>query len=227
MHLFIDGVLVQTSVGHATFNNDIDQVTIGNEAGQQWGFIGILDEIRIYNRALNTTEIDSLYHQGGWPLNQQNTAPFNLETFEGTVPAGGSIVTIDTTKYLKIRLNGWNTEFPISPIIINAPSTLSFTYKYDKDTSTYIGAVRAFVQFFDTTHHNISIVDDPISNALKNLAFNLSTDTLASIQLAAQTETGGWPALAGPILYISQMKLALKQQTNTGKAKIPCPRCKF
>jgi hypothetical protein len=27
---------------------------------------GILDDVRLYNRALNATEIQSLYHEGGW-----------------------------------------------------------------------------------------------------------------------------------------------------------------
>jgi len=31
---------------------------------------GLIDDIRIYNRALSENEIDSLYHEGGWPINQ-------------------------------------------------------------------------------------------------------------------------------------------------------------
>jgi hypothetical protein len=29
-------------------------------------FVGALDDIRIYNRALTVVEIQSLYHEGGW-----------------------------------------------------------------------------------------------------------------------------------------------------------------
>ena len=37
-------------------------------SAEAYGYSGIIDDIRIYNRALTVTEIDSLYHIGGWPL---------------------------------------------------------------------------------------------------------------------------------------------------------------
>jgi hypothetical protein len=36
---------------------------------------GLLDDIRIYNRALSPAEIDSLYHEGGWTGNTTNNPP--------------------------------------------------------------------------------------------------------------------------------------------------------
>ncbi|MGC8802949.1 MAG: hypothetical protein ACP5PS_04135, partial [Bacteroidales bacterium] len=42
--------------------------------------------------------------------------PFNLQTFEGDVPAGCSIDTINGAPYLKVQVDGWNTFFDIEPI---------------------------------------------------------------------------------------------------------------
>lgn len=47
---------------------------------RQWGigyFKGDIDDIRIYNRAISQSEIDSLYHEGGWP------PPYIVNVVEG------------------------------------------------------------------------------------------------------------------------------------------------
>ena len=38
----------------------------------QYFFSGIIDDIRIYDRALSETEIQELYHQGDWMLKPEN-----------------------------------------------------------------------------------------------------------------------------------------------------------
>ena len=44
-------------------------VTLGNWPAYGAFFNGSLDDIRIYNRAFNATEISAIYHQGGWAGN--------------------------------------------------------------------------------------------------------------------------------------------------------------
>jgi hypothetical protein len=44
---------------------------------------GAIDDIRIYNRALSTVEIDSLYHLGGWPLPPATTSQVSLLAVDG------------------------------------------------------------------------------------------------------------------------------------------------
>jgi len=46
------------------------RIEIGRDpyAGGSQYFDGVIDDIRIYNRSLNNTEIDSLYHEGGWDI---------------------------------------------------------------------------------------------------------------------------------------------------------------
>jgi len=76
--LFVDGSpvsVVQTlSQGTAdgAINNGLNMY-LGAVAGSTSPyafnfFTGLLDDVRIYNRVLRLSEIDSLYHLGGWPL---------------------------------------------------------------------------------------------------------------------------------------------------------------
>ena len=68
MKLFINGVMVaekeSTSVTHTELTEYTnDQVTIGNSWTNQWqeyGFVGSIDDLRIYNRALSQAEIGQL-----------------------------------------------------------------------------------------------------------------------------------------------------------------------
>jgi len=90
-----------------------------------------------------------------------NQELFNLATFEGDAPAGDTIVTISGTKYLKVRLNAWNTDFSVAPIITSAFSTYKFSYIYDQDTSSVAtSGVQAFIQFMNSSWGNKIAVTD-------------------------------------------------------------------
>jgi PEGA domain. len=59
---YVDNVLNNTH--QATFQPDfsiINKLKLSNN-----DFIGQLDDVHIYNRVLNSSEIDNLYHEGGW-----------------------------------------------------------------------------------------------------------------------------------------------------------------
>ena len=38
--------------------------TVPNQVNYGWN--GIIDDIRVYNRALSDAEVQALYHEGGW-----------------------------------------------------------------------------------------------------------------------------------------------------------------
>jgi hypothetical protein len=68
--IFVNGVKDTLSTGHSAFVGT-DTVRVGrwNRGTSTVGstyFSGVLDDIRIYSRALDTTEIKTLYHEGGW-----------------------------------------------------------------------------------------------------------------------------------------------------------------
>jgi len=77
----------------------------GNSSGSPNTFLtGSLDDIRLYNRVLRTGEIDTLYHDGGWPINTAHLLPQNL-----TATAGNGQVTLKWNKnsesdFLKYRI---------------------------------------------------------------------------------------------------------------------------
>lgn len=72
LEVWIDGVLtVKKTREYETYAySSSEPIFIGNlpngGAGSNNHFNGVLDDIRIYNRALTETEINALYHENGW-----------------------------------------------------------------------------------------------------------------------------------------------------------------
>jgi len=63
MRIYQDGVLVGSQAKGGTLSTDDSvAVALGNQPGRAWGrpFDGILDDVRVYNRALSTTEVATL-----------------------------------------------------------------------------------------------------------------------------------------------------------------------
>ena len=65
---YVDGV--KTANTSTSIPKVPTQFFIGSQNGLRF-FKGSLDDIRIYNRVLSSAEMDSLYHEGGWPLISQ------------------------------------------------------------------------------------------------------------------------------------------------------------
>jgi len=155
--------------------------------------------------------------------------PFNLLTFQGDVPAGGSLITVSGTNYLKIRLDGWNTSFPIVPVTLKKGETVEFGYKYDPDTTNTtkyaIKTTLGFVQFMvvGNTALNWAITDSPIdTGAIKTKTAKApSAITYNQLQLAAQYQSGSWPAIAGGIVYLTQMQFYTPFNLQTFAGDVP------
>jgi len=64
IRLYIDGNLVQTGLENSSNNSETEPLKIGSkDTGAYW--IGELDDVRVYNRALSPTEVKKLYELGG------------------------------------------------------------------------------------------------------------------------------------------------------------------
>lgn len=65
--LYVDGVLAASTDGHLPANN-AQRFVIGKKGSdEQWSYFnGVIDDIRIYNRALTHAEVTALYHEGGF-----------------------------------------------------------------------------------------------------------------------------------------------------------------
>jgi len=68
-YLYIDGNLVSTGSGIPSTSINNGYFVLGSyNDGYNGCLDGMLDDIRIYNRALSESEVDSLYHKEGWPF---------------------------------------------------------------------------------------------------------------------------------------------------------------
>jgi hypothetical protein len=70
IRLYINGVLEDSRAGAATIFNGSESMSIGdlcwNGVSQSKSFHGLIDDIRIYGRALANAEVQALYRENGW-----------------------------------------------------------------------------------------------------------------------------------------------------------------
>jgi len=112
--------------GPVSVNSNIDYVIntdnnvyLGSETDRSSFLLGKLDDIRIYNRALTTSEIQTLYHEGDW--DPAPAAPTGL-----TPAPGNQQVTLTWNQ---------NTESDFAKYIIYGDTSASPTTKVDSTTS--------------------------------------------------------------------------------------------
>ncbi|MCX6132214.1 MAG: SUMF1/EgtB/PvdO family nonheme iron enzyme [Ignavibacteriales bacterium] len=108
--LFLNGSLVRTgltssyivhpSIGKAgVYPNHV-----GGFGGGTYGYFnGQLDDIRIYSRTLSAAEIDTLYHEGGWPLG----SPDLIQVVGGTFQMGSTTGNADETPAHPVALSAF------------------------------------------------------------------------------------------------------------------------
>ena len=127
---------------------------------------------------------------------------FDLRTFEGAVPSGCTIDTINGEPFLKVRVDGWNSWFEIAPIEATANTSIQFSYMYDKDTSTNTTPVQAFFQLVSSDWSiKASGTDNPASETVKSISGKLKAGTFTIAQFAVQQTSGSWSAITGPFIY--------------------------
>lgn len=64
MRVYVDGVLKQTCAATGSINISGGGIEIGSFSSTGYPFKGVIDEVRIYNRALSASEISTLYKAG-------------------------------------------------------------------------------------------------------------------------------------------------------------------
>ena len=78
-NIYYDNSLIRSGQLYTTLNTQLTNLILGsslNESGIINSYNGLLDDIRIYNRALDSTEVQTLYHEGGYGIVQNNTNDF-------------------------------------------------------------------------------------------------------------------------------------------------------
>ncbi len=70
---YVNGGLIGTGDPVEVSSGNTNPLLIGagaNHSGIVYNhFFGVIDDVRLYNRSLSEDEIQSLYHEGGWPTN--------------------------------------------------------------------------------------------------------------------------------------------------------------
>ncbi len=138
--LYIDGILIGSMPGIIDHLSMIkNQIGIGNTGvgnllgwvggNDQWfGFKGNIDDVRLYNRALSATEIDSLFHIGGWPAAQKQiiaTAGPN----GSIIPAGTVIVNSGSSQVFTFTPNpGYHLDSVLVDGVNVPDSNSSYTF---------------------------------------------------------------------------------------------------
>ncbi len=89
IHLYINGVLDTTAPapGPLDQSNSADVVMGKTGTGPQHYFPGIIDDLRIYNRALSETEVVALCQEGGWQT--CGDTGISLHSLSGTITDEG------------------------------------------------------------------------------------------------------------------------------------------
>jgi hypothetical protein len=84
--IYLNGVLIDSSPYGMAYNASGTSLNIGGAnvwSGGWAGFPGVIDDIRIYNRALNQKEVDSLYHA---PSTGLSCNTLGMNDIEGSAP---------------------------------------------------------------------------------------------------------------------------------------------
>ncbi|MCX6122023.1 MAG: FG-GAP-like repeat-containing protein [Ignavibacteriales bacterium] len=158
--IYLNGIkIVDTILTFGTVSNLSIRTAIGikyNSIPSQW-FKGVLDDIRIYNRALSETEINSLYHEGGWTSNTAPAIPQNL-----TAIAGNGQVTLKWSKntesdFLRYRIYRGTSS---GPTIVSDSTTAGIS-----DTSKVItGLTNGTMYYFRITAVDSARLESAYSN---------------------------------------------------------------
>src|SRR3989338_6921728 len=167
--LYIDGAFSKTmtlDTGAITATNGVTIGAVNYGANVTW-FKGVLDEARIYNRALNPSEIKALYNMGQatinkTPVNRLKEGLVGYWTFDGKDTATnikdvsgngnhGLLQPTNATSSMKVagkigqglKFNGSTQSVAaVSKVDVTDAMTLTYWIRNDKNAESYIGNMR-------------------------------------------------------------------------------------
>ena len=120
LNLYVNGVLdnADTSVtpNFGCLGREGQFMEIGANGGGSENFNGTIDEVRIYNRSLNVTEIQNLYQLGSYHLNWNNNGVYSSATI---VQDNVAISESTGGKFMQFRANFRTNNTQSSPYLLN------------------------------------------------------------------------------------------------------------
>jgi hypothetical protein len=149
---------------------------------------------------------------------------FDPATFTGTLPAGMSIIDTAGGKYLRVVLDGWNSNLTIPEVTISAAAneltTVMFKTNIIVAKGTYAGAGAA-------DYANFHAFVQP--NGPGSLSYNCGADgataptaiqggtkagLVNAVQFAIQDKADGWNAMVGAVIYVGKIETYEDTPTN-------------
>ena len=136
--VYIDGVLISTSTPP---NSNVDNCTGDLQFGREWStnpnyFIGKLDEIGIWNRALTQQEITNLYN-GVYNLPVELTQ-FSASCSENTTTINWQTASENNSAYFEVMQSRdgevWTSK-TTTPAAGNSTSTIDYSYSDNNEAS--------------------------------------------------------------------------------------------
>jgi hypothetical protein len=134
MNLYVNAQLVSTGPAPTSLLSNSHEVSIGSResgvaSGYVWPFNGVIDDVRIYNRALRTNEVQTLYSSGG-PLaltfyaQPQNASAYVGDSVTFTAQADGSDPLTYQWKRNGVNLTGaTNTSLTVNNVQLSDNSS--------------------------------------------------------------------------------------------------------
>jgi hypothetical protein len=180
--LYINGVLVSSAAYSTLINNSSNVLRIGsgtNNTGAAYPWIGALDEVRIYNRALTATEVAGLYQSGLAKINVSQSPGTLANGLVGwwTMDGADTVWSSATAGSEMDRSGNGNTgtltnmNRSTSPVLGKIGQALQFD-----GSSSYIATNRQSTNFISASTGSISVWVKPmgsspsVSNAYNGLA---------------------------------------------------------
>jgi hypothetical protein len=158
--IYVNGVQEVSLQRTGSIPQNLSPMSIGkhNLYGYSYFTKGVIDDILIYNRALSSPEIDSIYHKGGWPFNTPPNAPQMISA----TPGYGSITLRwhknSESDFLRYRIYGGTSSNPTTKI----DSVFSIT-----DTvKTIVGLTNGVTYYFRITAVDTGLLQSEYSNEL-------------------------------------------------------------
>ncbi len=165
---YLDGVLVTTVAQGAvnfTGTGPLKVMGYGTNVGAPAG--GLLDDFRIYNRALSAAEVDAIDKHSITAVTGNSVVILDGDSTPDTADHtdfGGIMTAAGTITRTFTLLNGGNAELLLGTVTITGPDAADFTVTIQPTTPVAIGG--------ETT---VAVTFDPSVDALRTATVNIPT----------------------------------------------------
>jgi len=190
---YLNGILKGSQTVDSVINPD-KNLYIGSSADNEFFFNGKLDDIRIYKRALDSSEVKALYHEGGY---NGTTLPVTLSNFAATTNGNNvmlnwlTAIELNTNHFIiQHSVDGYNfTNIGTINAIGSGANKYEFTDKNPANGSNYYrlqsvdkdGAISyskvVSVQFINGSNH-FTVYPNPVRNTL-----TISGEHISKVQI--------------------------------------------